>query len=184
MNNIYYLSHGGPGSGRYPLGSGSRPYQKFEGSRRKSGGIVGYIKSRKTKKAEDRLQKAKVEAEKKKISKEEEEKRLERDKERVLRSGTASEVMRYQGKLTNRELSDAAERLRLENQLKSFSEKEVKTALDKLKTIQSYSNVGSALAKDGISLWNSFVSIYNSTPEGRKKPLTLISGGGGGEKKK
>ena len=28
---MYYISHGGPGSGRYPLGSGERPYQKYEG---------------------------------------------------------------------------------------------------------------------------------------------------------
>lgn len=27
MNNITWLSHGGPGSGRYPEGSGDRPYQ-------------------------------------------------------------------------------------------------------------------------------------------------------------
>ena len=32
---MYYISHGGPGSGRYPLGSGERPYQKYEG-----GGII------------------------------------------------------------------------------------------------------------------------------------------------
>ena len=28
---MYYISHGGPGSGRYPLGSGERPYHKYEG---------------------------------------------------------------------------------------------------------------------------------------------------------
>lgn len=186
--NDFYLIHGGPGSGRYPLGSGERPYQKLEGSRRKSsGGISGYIKSRKAKKEEERVQKAKEEARKKQLDREENDRKLEADKERVLRSGTASEVMRYQGRLTNKELNDAADRIRLENQLNGYSEKEVKSALDKLKTIQSYTNVSSALAKDGIDIWNSFVAIYNVTANGKNKPLTLIgkgSGGGGDAKKK
>lgn len=185
MNNFYYISHGGPGSGRYPLGSGERPYQKFEGSRRRgSGGIVGYIKERRQKKAEEKAQKALNEETKKRIEKEKERERMEADKERVLRSGSASEVMKYQGRLTNQELSYAAERLRLENQLNSYSKSEVNSAYDKLKTLQSYTNVSSALARDGIDLWNSFASVYNAIDEGKKRPLTLVSKGGGGDNKK
>lgn len=182
MNNPYYLSHGGPGSGRYPLGSGARPYQKLEGSRRGSGGVIGYIKSRKAKKVTEQQRKAKETAEKRRIEAEKEEARLEADKERVLRSGTPAEVMRYQGRLTNRELSEAAERIRLEKQLSAYTEKEVKTALDKMKTIQAYSNVGSALAKDGIEIWNSFAAIYNATDGGKDNPLPLISKGEGKKK--
>lgn len=181
MNNDFYLVHGGPGSGRYPLGSGDRPYQKLEGSRKNIGGIRGYIKSRKEKKAEELRKRSAADAQKRASEEAERSRQLEKDKERVLRSGTASEVMRYQGKLTNKELSDAAERLRLERQLSGYSEQEVKTALDKIKKIQSYSNVGSALAKDGIEIWNSFASIYNVTSRGREDPLPIISKG---EKKK
>lgn len=174
MNDLYYLSHGGPGSGRYPWGSGDRPYQRLEGSRQRSKGILGYIKSRRAKKMEAQLEKAKEEAKARKLKDEENQRKLEADKERVLRSGTASEILRYQGQLTNKELSDAENRIRLENSLKSYSEKEIKTGLDTLKKIQSYSNVSSALAKDGISLWNSFASIYNVTPTGKKEPLPMI----------
>lgn len=184
MNEYCYLAHGGPGSGRYPLGSGNRPYQKFEGSRgRSSGGIGGYIRSRIAKKSEERKQKSVEEENRKREESEKEKKRMAEDKERVLRSGTASEVMKYKGQLTNQELNSAAERIRLENQLSSYSEKEVKTALDSLKKIQSYSNVGSALAKDGIEIWNSFAAIYNTTPNGKDNPLTLVNRGGGGKKK-
>lgn len=183
MNEYYYLVHGGPGSGRYPLGSGERPYQKFEGSRRKSsGGIREYIKTRKEKRAEELKKKSIADAQKRAEEEEKRNKQLEKDKERVLRSGTASEVMKYQGKLTNKELGDAAERLRLEKQLTGYSEQEVKTALDTLKTIQSYSNVGSALAKDGIELWNSFASVYNATSRGKNDPLPIISKGDGKKK--
>lgn len=184
MNEQYYLIHGGPGSGRYPWGSGNRPYQRLEGSRRKSSGISGYIKSVKQKKSDKQQQKANVEVQKKATEQAENERKLAADKERVLREGTAAEIMRYQGKLTNKELNEAAERIRLENQLKSYSEKEIKTALDNLKKLQAYSNVGSALAKDGIELWNSFAAVYNVTADGREKPLPLIGKGDGGGKKK
>lgn len=174
MNNIYYLAHGGPGSGRYPLGSGDRPYQKFEGSRKRSSGISGYIQSRKAKKIEDQKQKQAKEAEKREVEEKERRRKLEADKERVLREGSPEEVMRYKGELTNKEWGEVAERLRLERQVSGYAQQDIKTALDKIKKIQSYTNVGSALAKDGIELWNSFASIYNATPEGKKKPLTTI----------
>lgn len=183
MNEFYYLAHGGPGSGRYPLGSGERPYQKYEGSRSGSSGISGYIRSIKAKKEEKRQRKAAQEAQKKEAEEAERRRILEEDKERVLRSGKASEVMRYQGQLTNKELQDVADRLRLENQINGYATSEVKTALDKLKTLQSYTNVGSALAKDGIEIWNSLASVYNSTSEGQKKPLSLVTKGDGGKKK-
>lgn len=174
MNNIYYIAHGGPGSGRYPLGSGERPYQKYEGSRRKSGGISGYIRSRKTKKAEEKAHKQRNEELRKRLEAEQRKRQHEADKERVLRKGSATEVMKYQGELTNQELSDVSERLRLEKQISGYKADETKKALDKLKTIQSYTNVGSALAKDGIEIWNSFASIYNATSEGKKNPLSLV----------
>lgn len=177
-----YLIHGGPGSGRYPWGSGDRPYQRLEGSRRRSNSITEYIKSRKAKKNEERQKKEKAEKQRRQNELEKERQRLENDKERVLKAGTASEVMKYQGKLTNQELQSAFTRLNLESQLQRLSNNEKQSALDSLKKIQAYTNVGSSLAKDGIELWNSFVSIYNSTPEGKKNPLTSV--GKGDTKKK
>lgn len=184
MSNNYYLVHGGPGSGRYPLGSGDRPYQKFEGKNGKRSGIAGYIQSRRAKKFEDQRLKQIKEQQRLKREQEENEKRLAADKERVLRSGSPEEVMRYKGQLSNKEWNEVAERLRLERQVSGYAEQDVKDALDKLKKVQAYTNVGSALAKDGIELWNSFAGIYNATPEGQKKPLTLINRGGGKKKEK
>lgn len=170
MSGFYYLAHGGPGSGRYPLGSGDRPYQKFEGTGRKRGGISGYIQSvRERKEAKNR-----IENEKRRASEEEARRRHEMDKERVLKRGSATEVLKYQGELTNKELNDVAERIRLENQLKTYSEKEIESSLDKVKKIQSYTNVASALTKDGVELWNNLAAIYNATPKGKKKQLSLI----------
>lgn len=167
MNNLYYLSHGGPGSGRYPLGSGDRPYQKFEGSRKRSSGISGYIKSKKARKQ-------KFEEEKKKREEEKEQKIFEAEKDRILKKGTATEVLKYKDQLTIDELRKAENRLQLENKLQQYSTKEVQTALNHLKKLQSYTNVGSALAKDGIELWNSFAAIYNTTSAGKASPLKSI----------
>lgn len=183
MNNIYYLAHGGPGSGRYPLGSGERPYQKFEGSRRKSsGGISGYIKSRKAKKAEEQAQKQRNEELKKRLEEEQRKRQHDTDKERVLREGTATEVMKYQGELTNQELQNAFTRLNLESQLRNLSQKEMQSAMDKIDSIMKTVKTGTEWAKIGTDTYNTIAAIYNATPEGQKKPLTLV-GGGGGKKK-
>ena len=182
MNNIYYLSHGGPGSGRYPWGSGDRPYQRLEKSRSTSSkarsGLSGYLQSRKARKIEAQKQKAKVEAQKRAVKEAEEKRKLEADKERVLREGSATEVLKYQGQLTNQELQTAFTRLNLEKQLANLSQKEMKSAMDKVDGVMKTIKVGTEWAKIGTDSYNAFARIYNATPEGQRKPLTLI-----GEKK-
>lgn len=184
MNEFYYLAHGGPGSGRYPLGSGDRPYQKYEGSRGGSSGISGYIRSVKAKKEEKKMAKATKEAQKKEAEEAERKRILEADKERVLRSGKASEVMRYQGLLTNQELQNAFTRLNLESQIGRLSQAEVKSSMDKIDNIMKTVKTGTEWAKIGTDTYNTIAAIYNATPEGQKKPLTLVNKGGGGDKKK
>lgn len=177
MDGCYYLAHGGPGSGRYPLGSGDRPYQKFEGSRKKSGGISGYIKSRKAKKAETLEQKKKSEQLKKQAEEEQKKRELDADKERVLKRGTASEVMRYQGELSNQELQSAFTRLNLESQLRNLSQREMKSNMDKIDSIMKNVKTVTGWTKIGTDSYNAIAAIYNATPEGKKKPLTLVKSG-------
>lgn len=184
MNDIYYLSHGGPGSGRYPWGSGDRPYQRLEKPKSKKSGITEYIKSIKAKNQKKQEINKQIEEKKRNAQKEKIQKELEDNKERVLREGSASEVLKYQGKISNQELRNVLNRLEMEETLKKYSSKEIQSGLDKLKKIQSYTNVGSSLAKDGISLYNSFVSIYNTTSNGKQNPLTKINTGDGGNVKK
>lgn len=174
MNEYFYLVHGGPGSGRYPLGSGDRPYQKFEGQGKKSGGITGYIKARKTKKKEEQRQKAKKEEEKRITEEEQKRRQHEEDKERVLKKGTATEVMRYQGELSNQELQSAFTRLNLESQIRNLSQREIRSNMDKVDSIMKKVKTGTEWTKIGTDTYNTFASIYNATPEGKKKPLTLV----------
>lgn len=174
MSNIYYLSHGGPGSGRYPLGSGDRPFQKFEGSNGKGGGIRGYIQSRRAKKLEAKEQKARNEELRKRMEEEQKRRQHELDKERVLKKGSAIEVARYQGELTNQELQNVVTRLNLESQLSGYVQKETKTAVDKVDNIMKTVKTGTEWAKIGTDTYNTIAAIYNATPDGQKKPLTLV----------
>lgn len=176
MNNYYFLAHGGPGSGRYPLGSGDRPYQKFESGRKKSSGISEYIKSRKSKKAEEQQQKARNEELRKRMEAEQKKRQHDADKDRVLREGSAIEVLKYQGEMTNQELRNAVDRLNLESQLRNLSEKEMKSAMDKVDNIMKTVKTGTEWAKIGTDTYNTFAQIYNATPEGRTKPLILVGG--------
>lgn len=183
MNEFYYLAHGGPGSGRYPLGSGDRPYQKFEGGRKRSSGIVGYIKSRKEKRAEEKQIRAKNEEARRKAESERRERQLDSDKERVLREGSATEVLKYQGRLTNQELQQAFNRLNLETNLRNMSQKEIKTKVDKVDEVMKMIKTGTEWAKIGTDTYNTLAQIWNATPEGQKEPLPIVGKGDGGKKK-
>lgn len=182
MNEFYYLSHGGPGSGRYPWGSGDRPYQRLEGSRRRSSGISGYIQSRREKKAETQRQKQISEARKKAEEAAERKRQHDADKERVLRSGTATEVLKYQGELTNKELQDAYSRIDWERKLSSFSADEIASGMRKVdKAMQNLKTVNnwSSILTDS---YNTMASVYNITEEGKKNPWPYINKAGGNKK--
>lgn len=179
------LSHGGPGSGRYPWGSGARPYQRLEQPKRKSG-VSDYFQQRKARKYEAKQNKLREEAKARAEAEEERKRKLLADKERVLRSGSASEVLKYQGMLTNQELQNAWNRIDLERKLSSFSASEIQTNMQKIdkymQNLKTINNWGS-IATD---TWNLLAAAYNSTEEGKKKPMSLIKrdGGGDGKKKK
>lgn len=162
MNDFYYLSHGGPGSGRYPLGSGERPYQKFEGSRRKSKGISGYI-------AEKKKERQRAEEIKRKNQQE----ILNQNKERVLKSGKASEVIKYKGTLTNDELRNVYKRLQLEKQISDMSSTELLDNQQMVnKVINNIKKTADWVVTGAIS-YNTLASVYNSMVDDSKKLPTL-----------
>lgn len=183
MNEFYYLSHGGPGSGRYPWGSGDRPYQRLEKAKQRHG-IGEYIRSRRAKKAEEQMQKDMEEARRRTAAEEERRKRLEADKERVLRAGSAREVLQYQGMLTNKELQDAYNRIDWEKKLSSVAASEIQTNMQKMdkamSNLKTINNWGSTLTDS----YNLMAAVYNATAEGKKDPWPEIKKSGGGEGKK
>lgn len=164
MNEYFYLAHGGPGSGRYPLGSGDRPYQKYEDSKRKASGISGYISSKKKEKQKY------LEMERKR----QEEKHIA-DKERVLKSGSAKDVSKYSGELSKQELQDVYNRLNLEKKISEMSSTEV---LDNQKIINGILNnlkTTSEWIATGAVSYNILASTYNSLIKDKNKKLPTIS---------
>lgn len=163
MNEYLYLAHGGPGSGRYPLGSGERPYQKYEGSGRKSG-VSGYISAKK--KEKQRLLETK-----KKL---EEEKHIA-NKERVLKSGSAKDVSKYSGELTRQELQDVYNRLNLEKKINEMSYTEILESQKIINRVLNNLKTTSEWVATGAVSYNILASVYNSLIKDKNKKLPTIS---------
>lgn len=125
--NPYYLAHYGTAtSGRYPRGSGERPYQ------RTSRGIVGYIKKRRQTKEEAKRKEARTKALKEELQKRKEGEARKLNKEKLLKEGSATDVLKYQSEFSNQELASALERIRYREQLTSYSKKELAKNYEKL----------------------------------------------------
>ena len=103
---------------------------------------AGWIKSLKTRHVEKKKKKQRQKAlEKARVAKAEKAKQAElqrkfdEEKEKVLRSGKASEILKYKGQMTNAEMQTAIDRIDKESRLYGLSQKEQKTAWDKLDNI-------------------------------------------------
>ena len=97
-------------------------------------------------------------AEKEKKTKEE----YEAAKKKAIESGSADEVLKYQGKLSNQELQIATGRLNMEAQLSQMSSKTKKTGLDRLEETANKIDRIRGAAEKGIAAWNTYAKIHNS----------------------
>ena len=86
----------------------------------------------------------------------------EAEKKKALESGTAADVLKFKGKLTNQELNNAVNRLNMESQLAQINARTVKTGMDKAENLMN--NIGRMkdMAEKGISAWNTFAKVHNS----------------------
>ncbi len=154
-NELYHFGTKGH-SGRYPWGSGGRPYQRLE--KPKGGGFISFLKK---KKGGNRFEEEEFTDEKKKA---------------VMESGNPGLIMQYQHKLTTSELTEAtnrAQRLDTLNKMivaeadkAKFSTK-FKSAMNTLDEVNKVYNTGK-------NTWNAVASLYNLTEDGKKKPMTKI----------
>lgn len=150
---------------------GIRRYQPYPKGH-KGGKFLGKIKQKHKQK---KLVKKRTEALKKAREVKAENKRLAEDKSRVLKSGSATEVLRYKGKLTNQELRDATTRLQLEKTLNDFSKAEKTSKMKQVDDLVKKADKVSDWVKTGTKIWNQVADIYNSTEDGKKKPLKKVA---------
>lgn len=87
---------------------------------------------------------------------------FEAEKKKAIESGTAQDVLKFKGKLTNMELSTAVNRLNMEAQLSQINSRTVKTGMDKAESIMSKVDRVRGMAEKGISAYNTFAKVYNS----------------------
>lgn len=123
---------------------------------KKKKGISGYIQSRKEKK------KAKAEKEiYDKLSEEEKKARYEADKQKALKEGNATEVLKYINDISNQELANAINRIKWTNELTKLSASE----LDK-----GWQNVNEIMRKVGnVKDWTrTGVDLYKTIDEAMK----------------
>lgn len=143
-------------------------------------GLSYYFKKNKGTKEDRKRIKEEEEAKRRQAYEEE----LEKNKDKILRSGKASDILKYQGRLTNQELQSAVSRLNLEKTLKDYSSKEKQDSLrkmnDMVKTLDTVTN----WTNTGIKAWNTIANISNSLSSSEKKLPVINTGGGEGKKKK
>lgn len=86
----------------------------------------------------------------------------EEAKQKALSRGSASEVLKFKGELTNKELQDAYTRINTEQLLSSLSAKETKGFWDKVSSISDKIGKTRDFTEKGINAWNTFAKIHNT----------------------
>lgn len=176
MSSYYDLQHHGTEGQKWGVRNGP-PYPLSKGGKAQ---VKKQKKmTRKEAKEAAKKEKARQEAIKKKEA-------FEREKDKVRRTGSASEVMQYRGYWTNQELREIVERLDLEERLYSKSARQTKTAMQKIDTATKNLGTFTKAANQGISTWNTFANVYNSLGDykGNDTRLPVINMGGEGKKDK
>lgn len=166
-----YLVHGGPGSGRYPKGSGERP-RAIRG--------IGVFKRRSAKKQAVANAKKAAEDEKKRQKDEigkMDSVTLSSHVKKAKQSGDINQIKMYQEHMTNHELRDALDRIDLNARVANLGEvKKGKEISDKLRKTADYSKSVADIMQNSVRAYNSYRVVRQMMQN--KKP----AGNGGIEK--
>lgn len=171
------IIHGGPGSGRYPLGSGDRPYQHRG----------GFLSRRRQRKLEAKMAQARKRAAAQKeaqqraqMTEEQQKAAREMAKRRAIVSGRSTDVLKFQGELSNAELQAAVQRLESERKLRTYAQDELDAGMKRFDHFMGKVGTYTRWVNTGIDAWNNFAAIYNTVnPDAG---MRSINRGGGGKK--
>ena len=98
-------------------------------------------------------------------------KEFEEGKKKALESGSAADVLKYKGHLSNQELQNAFNRINLESQLSSMAQKDVKTGWDKADDIMNKVGKLTDYSNKAIGAYNVLAKINNSFSENKMQPI-------------
>lgn len=123
------------------------PYPLSRGTVRK---VYGSRKARKE--AEKQAKAERKEAEKKELD-EKERARKAADKERVLREGSATEILQYRNELTTQQLNEVLQRIRYTNQLTELSKAELEKGWKNIDDVMKKVGNVKDWTKTAVDLW-------------------------------
>ncbi len=153
---------------------GRRLYQNPDGSLTPLGRIrYGKQKAQqlnslaKARKAKEAKAAAKASAEEQAKKEAEGKEKYEAEKQKALKSGTAAEVLKYQGDLTGQQLNDALNRIRNEKALKDIADKDVKTGWDKANDIANKLEKTAGYIDKGTKFYNAVAKVTNTVTENK-----------------
>lgn len=155
----------------YPLGAGDHSASEKK---------AGWFKSLKAKRAAKKLKKKRAKSlekarivRQKKAAEKKAHDALMKNKDKVLAKGSASELMKYRGEITNQELRTAIDRLDLEKKLSSYSAAEKDAFRKKVDRAVAWGNTISDAYNAGSKLYNAYVDIHNAASPAEDKMYKL-----------
>lgn len=143
----------------YPLNPGRHSASEEKAGWRKSLDGGGLFRKKKKK------SKSVNEQPKKELTKEE----YESQKQEVIKTGKASDVLKYKGDLTNDQMQYAVNRIRLENQLEEYKSKETSDAWTKINNAMNRVNTVNNWATIGLNSLGTAEKVYKKLfPDGQQ----------------
>lgn len=89
-------------------------------------------------------------------------KQFEEEKKNALEKGSAADILKFKGQLSNTELQTAVNRINLEQQLATIAQKDVKTGWDKANSVMDKVGKLTDYSNKAINAYNTIAKINNS----------------------
>ena len=107
-----------------------------------------------------------------KVSKPMTEEERQAEKERVLREGSATEVLRYAGEISNQELSNALNRIKWTNELTKIAQEETEAGWKNINKVMKKVGDVKDWTKIGVDLWRNVDDAITLIEKRQKKAAT------------
>lgn len=158
LNQKWGVRNGPP----YPLSPGAHSAAEKRSAKSGISTLAQYVSNRKKKykrkKAVEKARQTRIQNEKKKYEKE----HYDELKAKALKAGTATDVMKYKGDLTNQQLRDVIDRLGYESKLMTMSEAERATLGKKIDRAMSKLDTGRDWLEKGSRAYNAVAKVINA----------------------